>query len=225
MFRRGTRMTHKTLFSALFFIAYSCIALGQNKPVATLSISLKDNGDKPVNNGVLLFQPQFEVSANQMPHQEPAVMNQIDKQFEPHVLVVKAGTEVTFPNADNVFHHVYSFSPAKQFELKLYKEFTAQPLRFNTPGVVDIGCNIHDWMLGYIVVSDTPYFGKTDIEGQSTISLPYGEYTVRFWHPQVEDEKAFPTRTISVTADTKITWALSATITSDDGFDAGFGDY
>ena len=152
-------------------------------------------------------------------------MNQIDKQFEPHVLVVKAGTEVTFPNADNVFHHVYSFSPAKQFELKLYKEFTAQPLRFNTPGVVDIGCNIHDWMLGYIVVSDTPYFGKTDIEGQSTISLPYGEYTVRFWHPQVEGEKAFPTRTISVTADTKITWALSATITSDDGFDAGFGDY
>ena len=218
-------MKYKTIFSALLLIACSSMALGQDEQTARFSITLNDNDGAPVDNGVFLFEPQFEAEAHQLPHQKPAVMNQIDKQFEPHVLVVKAGTEVTFPNADNVFHHVYSFSPAKQFELKLYKEFTAQPLRFNTPGVVDIGCNIHDWMLGYIVVSDTAYFGKTDIEGQSTISLPYGEYTVRFWHPQVEGEKAFPTRTISVTADTKITWALSATITSDDGFDAGFGDY
>ena len=79
-------------------------------------------------------------------------MNQINKQFAPHVLVVQKNTEVTFPNADNVFHHVYSFSPTKQFELKLYKEFTAEPLFFEQAGIVDIGCNIHDWMLGYMIL-------------------------------------------------------------------------
>ena len=139
-------MKYKTIFSALLLMACSSMALGQDEQTATFSITLNDSDGVPVDNGVFLFEPQFEVEAHQMPQQEPAIMNQIDKQFEPHVLVVKAGTEVTFPNADNLFHHVYSFSPTKQFELKLYKEFTAEPLRFDTAGVVDIGCNIHDWM-------------------------------------------------------------------------------
>ncbi|GFD94332.1 hypothetical protein KUL156_35870 [Alteromonas sp. KUL156] len=218
-------MKYKTYTSALFFIAYSSIALSQNNPTGVFSITLNDSDNKPVNDGVFLFEPQFEVNEHQMPQPQAVVMNQIDKQFVPHVLVVKAGTEVTFPNADNLFHHVYSFSPTKQFELKLYKEFTAKPLRFDTPGVVDIGCNIHDWMLGYIVVSDSPYFGKTDSEGKSLISLPHGEYTVRFWHPQVEDEKAFPSKSISVNADTEVTWTLSTIMVSEDEFDSGFGDY
>ena len=218
-------MKYKTLFSALLLMACSSTALGQDYQTATFSITLNDSDGEPVDNGVLLFEPQFEVDEHQMPHQVPAIMNQIDKQFEPHVLVVKAGTEVTFPNADNLFHHVYSFSPTKQFELKLYKEFTAKPLRFENAGIVDIGCNIHDWMLGYIVVSDSPYFGKTDNEGQSSISLPHGEYTVRFWHPQVEGEKALPSQSISVAADTEVTWTLNTNIIRDDGFDSGFGDY
>lgn len=203
----------------------SSMALGQDEQTARFSITLNDSDGDPVNDGVFLFEPQFEVEAHQMPHQEPAIMNQIDKQFEPHVLVVKAGTEVTFPNADNLFHHVYSFSPTKQFELKLYKEFTAEPLRFENAGIVDIGCNIHDWMLGYIVVADTPYYGKTNIQGQGLVSLPHGEYTVRFWHPQVEGEKAFPPQSISVSADTQVTWILNTNIIRDDGFDSGFGDY
>ena len=218
-------MKYKTLFSAFLAIAYTSIALGQPEQTARFSITLNDSGGKPVDNGVFLFEPLFEVNTQQMPHQEPAIMNQIDKQFVPHVLVVKAGTEVTFPNADNLFHHVYSFSPTKQFELKLYKEFTAEPLRFDKAGVVDIGCNIHDWMLGYIVVSDSPYFGKTNNEGQSLVSLPYGEYTVRFWHPQIEGEKGFTSKSISVNADTEVTWALSTVIVSENGFDSGFGDY
>ena len=221
----GTWMKYKTLFTALLLMACSSMALGQNAQTASFSITLNDSDGEPVDNGVFLFEPQFEVDEHQMPHQKPAVMNQIDKQFEPHVLVVKAGTEVTFPNADNLFHHVYSFSPTKQFELKLYKEFTAEPLRFENAGIVDIGCNIHDWMLGYIVVSNSPYFGKTNTEGQSLVSLPHGEYTVRFWHPEVEGEKALPPQSISVSTDTQVTWALNTTISLDDEFDSAFGDY
>ena len=99
---------------------------------------------------VLTLTPNFTLASTPQREEEPAIMNQIDKQFAPHVLVVQSGTDISFPNADNLFHHVYSFSPTKQFELKLYKEFTAEPLRFEQAGIVDIGCNIHDWMLGYI---------------------------------------------------------------------------
>ena len=97
-------MKHKTVFSALLLMACSSMALGQDERTARFSITLKNSDGTPVDNGVFLFEPQFEVEAHQMPHQEPAVINQIDKQFVPHVLIVKAGTEVTFPNADNLFH-------------------------------------------------------------------------------------------------------------------------
>lgn len=218
-------MTNKLLLSAFFLIAYSGIAVGEKAQMVTFSISLEDESTNLVKDGVFLFTPQFELNQSQMPSYQPAIMNQVDKQFVPHVLVVPSGTEVTFPNADNLFHHVYSFSPTKQFELKLYKEFTAQPLRFEKAGIVDIGCNIHDWMLGYIVVSDSPYFGKTNEQGQTDIVLPVGEYQVSFWHPQVDGEQAFSTRSVSVSSDTRKQWKLTATIESDDDFDFGFGDY
>ncbi len=77
-------------------------------------------------------------------------MDQQGHQFVPHLLVVQAGTEVTFPNSDNVSHHVYSFSPTKPFELPLYKGDVYPPVTFEKAGIVVVGCNIHDSMLGYI---------------------------------------------------------------------------
>jgi plastocyanin len=194
------------------------------EPVS-LTIKLSDSESSSVRDGVFIFEPLFDVNENDVPTRPPAVMNQIDKQFVPHVLVVRTGTDISFPNADNLFHHVYSFSPVKQFELKLYKEFTAEPLNFETPGVVDIGCNIHDWMLGYIIVSDSPFFGKTDDSGSIALQLPKGEYRVRFWHPMVDGESAFPTQQLVVDDATTLTWQLNAAIPVDDGFDSGFGDY
>ena len=185
----GTWMKYKTLFTALLLMACSSMALGQDEQTATFSITLNDSDGVPVDNGVFLFEPQFEVEAHQMPQQEPAIMNQIDKQFVPHVLVVRTGTDISFPNADNLFHHVYSFSPVKQFELKLYKEFTAEPLNFETPGVVDIGCNIHDWMLGYIYVADSNIYGKTDQNGIFTSTIKSAGYTINIWHPRLKEKE------------------------------------
>lgn len=85
-----------------------------------------------------------------------AEMDQIKKQFSPHILVVQKGTEVSFPNSDSIQHHVYSFSPAKTFQLQLYKDQSPEPLPFDQQGKVELGCNVHDWMLGYIYVVDTP---------------------------------------------------------------------
>src|SRR5207244_3930054 len=99
---------------------------------------------------------------------------------------VLVGSPVSFPNRDDVRHHVYSFSPAKRFDLPLYVGTPAKPVVFDTPGVVIIGCNIHDWMVGYIYVSESPYFATTDADGRADLTgLPPGRYTARVWHPQL----------------------------------------
>jgi len=92
---------------------------------------------------------------------------------------------VTFPNRDPILHHVYSFSPAKPFEIKLYTGKSPSEVVFDKSGVVTLGCNIHDWMVGYVVIVPTPHFGKTDATGNVRLrDLPAGAYEVRAWHPQ-----------------------------------------
>jgi len=111
-----------------------------------------------------------------------ARMDQQHSAFVPGVLAVQAGTTVDFPNRDNIQHHVYSFSQPRQFEIPLYSGNKAPPVRFAKPGVVVVGCNIHDWMVGHIVVLDTPYFGKTGADGRLRLDVPPGRYTLRVWH-------------------------------------------
>jgi plastocyanin len=114
------------------------------------------------------------------------LIDQVDKQFVPKVQAVLVGTPVTFPNNDHVRHHVYSFSAAKRFELPLYAGVPAQPIVFDKPGLVVLGCNIHDWMIGYVYVSESPYFAKTGADGKATmVDLPPRTYIVRVWHPQL----------------------------------------
>lgn len=94
---------------------------------------------------------------------------------------------VSFPNKDNVRHHVYSFSPARSFELPLYKGTPAEPVLFDKPGIVRIGCNIHDWLIGYIDVAEPPYVGKTGKHGVIELEgMPPGRYRVRVCHPWME---------------------------------------
>jgi plastocyanin len=118
---------------------------------------------------------------------ERSVMDQRNRQFLPQVLAVQTGTPVHFPNSDSIRHHVYSFSPAKTFELPLYKGTPAEPVVFDRPGAVTLGCNIHDWMIGYVYVVDTPYFAVTAADGRARLTLPDGEYELRVWHPRLKD--------------------------------------
>lgn len=107
---------------------------------------------------------------------------QRERQFDPYISVVQTGTQVKFPNRDEVSHHVYSFSAAKSFEFPLYRQQSPDPVLFDRNGVVVLGCNIHDWMLAYIVVVDTPYFAQFK-DSQLRLALPDGQYTVSLWHP------------------------------------------
>jgi len=97
--------------------------------------------------------------------------------------VVQTGATILFPNNDKVRHHIYSFSPAHKFDQKLYSGQQAAPQVFDKAGTVVLGCNIHDKMLAYVKVVDTPYFAKTDSQGTARIELPAGgKYTVHAWH-------------------------------------------
>nr|WP_315485331.1 methylamine utilization protein [uncultured Undibacterium sp.] len=148
-----------------------------------IRVTVKDQHAKPVEDAVLLLTP---VDPAKMPRLKPKdeVVDQIDKEFMPYVKPVIAGSKVFFPNKDNVRHHVYSFSQAKSFEIQLYSGKSAAPVILDKPGIIVLGCNIHDWMLGYIYVADTPYFGKSQANGMIELKdLPEGEYQMRIWHP------------------------------------------
>ncbi len=133
-------------------------------------------------------------------------MAQRDKAFAPTLLVVQTGTPVSFPNFDTVRHHVYSFSPTKPFELKLYAGPPVAPVLFDRAGTATLGCNIHDRMLGYIHVVETPYFGQTDGQGRVVLDLPEGHHRLKVWtltmgeqHPGLPFPIDTRTRTTRVT--------------------------
>ncbi|MBF7072340.1 methylamine utilization protein [Glaciecola sp. MH2013] len=122
-----------------------------------------------------------------------AVMDQVDEQFYPHILAIEKGTSVSFPNSDNIKHHVYSFSETKVFEQGLYKGRQAPPIVFEKSGVVDLGCNIHDWMLGYIYIADSALFAKTNKDGKAFFnqnSLSDKDIShLSIWHPRMREDE------------------------------------
>jgi len=151
---------------------------------AGLSADFVDAQGKPLGDVVLTLQ-----GPSGKPDPAPkADMDQRDQRFAPHVLAVRTGTQIKFPNSDNIRHQVYSFSAAKRFELRLYGGTPSDPVLFDKPGVVVLGCNIHDWMLGYVYVTDDPWFGVSDEKGTLTLDqMPAGHYVATLWHPQAVD--------------------------------------
>ncbi len=171
----------------------------------TLSVQVVDRVEQPVADAAVFLLPQ--TSLPQRPISDPpvAVMDQVDLEYVPHILVVQTNTEVGFPNSDDVNHHVYSFSNPNQFELPLYKGKLHPPVRFEHAGLVIVGCNIHDHMLGYILVVDTPYFGKTDDDGGVFIPgvLP-GTYDVVLWSSRFRAVSKTVRQVVSVSDETSV---------------------
>jgi plastocyanin len=159
------------------------LAMTGTAQAADLKVSVRGANGRPVADAVVMVRaPRSGAEPIRFPW--PLVLEQKAMQFHPFVLVVPVGSEVAFPNRDKVRHHVYSFSPAKRFELKLYGHEETRRVRFEQPGVVAVGCNIHDDMAAYIRVVDTPYAGKTNAAGEATIrNLPAGVATLAVWHP------------------------------------------
>ena len=150
---------------------------------ASLEAQVRDAAGKPLADAVVYAIPG---SANEpKPGKAPVAVEQVDREFVPYVTVVQVGTTITFPNRDPILHHVYSFSPAKSFDIPLYTGKSPKQEVFDKPGVVTLGCNIHDWMIGYILVVPTAHFAKADAQGMVRVrDLPAGAYDIHAWHPQ-----------------------------------------
>jgi plastocyanin len=173
-------------------------ALGAVGPAvgATLVINVQTADGHALAGAVITVRPLD--GAPRKPAAVHAVMDQVDRAFEPDLLVVPVGSTVEFPNSDSVSHQIYSFSPAKRFQLPLYRGKPYPPVRFEQVGVVTLGCNIHDEMLAYLLVTDAPYFGRTNGSGGWSADVPRGRYHVAIWHPRLRDSAADLERELTV---------------------------
>jgi plastocyanin len=184
--------------------AVLCLALTAEAGAVTLSGEAYDDSGTPLADVVVTAAP---MQGGRPPSARPAParidLDQKGREFMPHVLPVRVGTPVYFPNGDEIQHHVYSFSPAKRFEIKLYTGTPSEPVVFDRPGVAALGCNIHDWMLAFVYVTDAPHFTKTDATGRWTLEVPEGDYRLTLWHPHAASPRSLPGETVAaVTAQT-----------------------
>lgn len=183
MFTASSLIKHSC---ASFLLALCClyaILASASDSGVQHTIVVHDQDGTPVKDAFVAI-PSGEITT---PNPELAVMDQVDVQFVPRVLAVDVGQEALFPNSDNIRHHVYSFSEPKRFELKLYEGVPKSPVLFDKPGLIVIGCNIHDSMLGYIFASPWPAYGVSNHHGEVVLSRDATSSKVAVWHPWMKD--------------------------------------
>ena len=171
---------------------FVALALAGPAAAGDVTVEVRDAAGKPVRDAVVMVRPAAGVKpGTPMKVSWPMMMAQQNIQFAPYVLVVPLGSNVSFPNKDKVRHHVYSFSAPKRFELKLYGKDESRSITFDKPGVVSLGCNIHDAMIAFIYVTDTPYAAKSGADGVAVVQdVPAGASTLLVWHPDLKARAA-----------------------------------
>jgi plastocyanin len=192
-------MFHTTFARLIFALVALCLA--GTARAADLTVEIKDSSGRPVRDAVVIA----DAAGRAAPPPARFVINQQNMQFVPYVLVIPVGSTVEFGNLDPFRHHVYSFSPAKKFELKLFGQGETRPVRFDRPGLVSIGCNIHDAMQAFIQVVDTPFARKTEENGRVTLrGVPAQVRQVRVYHPLLRAPGNQMTVTVDASRDTTV---------------------
>lgn len=196
------------LLLAFLVTAASLMAVSPDAVARTVSGQVVGQDGKPIANAVVFVQ---EPAAMPSAAASPAIMDQFNKTFVPEMLPIAVGTQVRFPNRDQIRHHVYSFSRPKRFELPLYKGEDAPPVLFDKPGVVKIGCNIHDWMSAIILVLPNERFAVTKEDGTFSLTdLGSGNYTIAAWHAQAREKTEDVAQRVAVLDhDPQLTFKLS----------------
>jgi plastocyanin len=162
-----------------------CFLKAAGALAATLVVTVQAVDGRPLAGAVLTVHALGGTDRPAAPIN--AIMDQVERAFVPDLLVIPPRSTVEFPNSDSVSHQIYSFSAAKKFQLPLYRGKRYPPVRFDQVGLVTLGCNIHDSMLAYVLVTDAPYFGRTDSSGSWSIEVPRGNYRVTVWHPRMRE--------------------------------------
>lgn len=185
------RIMNSNLLGNFFFVA--ALLMSPLVLSAQFELSLVDDKGNSLKDAIVALVPAQKINYAAAP---TAIMDQRQNMFVPGVLAIRVNTLVRFPNSDDVRHHVYSFSPAKKFELRLYHGMTAEPVLFDKPGTVVLGCNIHDSMVAYIYVVETDYFAVANAQGKISLEAPAGKYQMQIYHPQMSGN--FPELTITL---------------------------
>lgn len=168
---------------------------------ADLTVRVKDTTNAVLADAVVYLVP---ASGSASISGKSTDVDQVDREFVPKVTVVQTGTAIYFPNSDNIRHQVYSFSPAKTFQLKLYSGRPSSPVVFDQPGLVVLGCNIHDHMIAYVIAVPTPWFARSGASGSATIrDLPSGDYALHAWSEGLQAPMAVGS--ISIANDSALT--------------------
>lgn len=176
----------------------------------TVHSVVKDDTGKPLKDAVVYAMPAGGQRTAPTSRKDAVMVE--NSTFLPFVLPVQVGTAVSFLNQDEVQHHIYSVSPAKRFDLSLDKDATAGPVALDAAGVVVLGCAIHDKMVGYLFVTETPYFAKTGEEGTADLTgLPRGTYDVYVWHPWMKAPPGAAAKRVvpSPTGDTNLDFVVT----------------
>ncbi|MFT6094877.1 MAG: plastocyanin [Pseudohongiellaceae bacterium] len=163
--------------------------LGTYGNAQSLSVKLTDGEGNPIRDAVIEILLPDEMRSEYQPGAD-TIVDQLDKEFVPNMSTIVSGNSVSFPNSDDILHHVYSFSPSGSFYIPLYGKGTSEQYSqaFNSVGVIEIGCNLHDWMLAYIYVAETSLSGISDDDGLAILeSVPSGTFELRIWHSRLKD--------------------------------------
>lgn len=180
------RPSGRRLFDLASLFFFACLLI-PTVADASIAVLVLDRNGKPIPD-VAVYAKSTGTVFTSAGTASVAVMDQVDKRFVPHLLVVQVGTLVEFPNSDRIGHHVYSFSRPNQFKLPLYKGEIQPSVRFTQEGIVTLGCNIHDNMLGYILVVDTPLYATTGVDGRAVLETGLSDkLEVRIWSPRIRD--------------------------------------
>ena len=186
--------TYRLWLAAILLLPLSAAA-------AEVKVVVRDGHGNPVSDAVVSM---TGVSANAPPRSaapSTSIIDQKDLAFVPYLQVFRPGDSVVVRNSDRTRHHVYSFSATKQFEFVLAPGESSRALRLDKLGVVAVGCNIHDQMIAYLVVSDAPWVARTGNDGQISLTgLPPGDYRVDVWQPRMrpgQDDRSQSVRMLS----------------------------
>jgi plastocyanin len=191
-----TRLTLQRINTVLAALALVAGAAVRPAQAGTISVQALLADHKAFSGAVITLQG---AAAHTAAAPQSAIVDQVNLAFVPDIIVIPAGSTVEFPNSDSVSHQIYSFSSTKRFQLPLYHGKPYPPVHFDEAGVVTLGCNIHDKMVGYIFVTDAAYFGRTDASGTwSASNVPRGTYHLSLWHPLLRETSASLERDVTV---------------------------
>lgn len=193
-------------------IALSCLLLSSSAAIAASQNVLVLNAQGlPAENMVVYLVPNnpANIVTNTLP--QKAEVHQKNKQFSPYITVVQKNNDVAFVNQDDITHHIYSALGPKRFSFKLRYEQAQQIITFENTGHVSMGCNVHDWMSGHLLVVDTPFYAITDANGQVAFTdLPADDFQLVVWHPQLKSTDNQQVKTFHLPSDNSITISLQA---------------